>query len=815
MAEAADFQGTLPSAARRWLRRTGALVAAVPLLAGVVQLPAGPAAAQTAAQAPVRSPQADATGSRTVDVSLDSLSPAAPVDGDTLTVSGTLTNEGKQAITDAQVDLRVGPRLDTRSAIDAAAQRSGYQQGADGLTVGGKYVQKFAKIAPGLTQSFSISVPMKDLNLTSDGIYQLGVSLTGDTAAQPYPSVLGIERTFLPWQTETSDARTKTTFLWPLISTTHLTAETGSDEQQTRVFEDDELAKEIGPGGRLQQMLSLGSSLDVTWVVDPDLLASVDAMTRNYWIKSKDTLVAGRNQAVANQWLNELEKAVQGKKVVALPFADPDLASLAHNGKNVSGSLSHLKAATDVATDTVETVLHVTPTTEFAWPVNGAIDPSVVDVATSAGADTVIARSDSMRESSALPYTPSAARPIGGGTRAVVADARLSTAFQGDMTRAEDSTLAVQEFLAQSLMITLQDPGEQRSVVVAPQRMPTASQAQAMAQAIRTLSDGRWTQAQDLTAAARTKPDSQATTQVPSARSYPASLRKQELTVAAFEKVKETQAKLDSFKVILTLPDRVVTPFGRAIDRSMSTSWRGHAAEGYAFRTSVTTHLTSLTQSVQLIDKSDAQLSGRSAVIPVTVKNGLLQGVDHLTLRLTSKKPSRFKIGDGVYQELPVKVSGGHSQSFKFETTANVNGLADVVAQLYTEDGTPYGREMPFQVQVNEVTPTVMLVIAGGMLLLVLAGFRMYQQRKRAAARQAEQDAEDEAADGSEDAADPAAGAPGAPGRPGDDISTSDRHQGESGTGSGEHDPEQPSDPTPDTVAESADPSGTGERVDR
>ena len=40
-----------------------------------------------------------------------------------------------------------------------------------------------------------------------------------------------------------------------------------------------------------------------------------------------------------------------------------------------------------------------------------------------------------------------------------------------------------------------------------------------------------------------------------------------------------------------------------------------------------------------------------------------------------------------------------------------------------------------FDVKVTEITATVMLVIAGGVLLLVLAGFRMYTQRKRAAAR--------------------------------------------------------------------------------
>ncbi|MEV6499534.1 DUF6049 family protein [Streptomyces prunicolor] len=799
MAEAADFQGTCPSPARRWLRRTGALLAGAPLLAGLLQLsattPAG-AAEQTSAKA--------ASGSQTVSVSVDSLSPSIPTDGDTLTVSGTVTNNGKQTVTDAHVGLRLGQAVSTRSAIDTVANRTDYAQGVDGSEIGDKYTEKFAKLTPGVAEPFTLSVPVDKLDLGDDGVYPLGVSLSGQTSAQPWEQVLGIQRTFLPWQPDEADTKTKTTYLWPLISGVHMTAQTGSNEQQTPVFLNDDLAKEISPGGRLDQMLSLGKDLDVTWVIDPDLLASVDAMTSSYKIQGDgDTTTTGTHQAVAKAWLAELQSAVADKEVVALPFADPDLASLAHNGTSVTGSLSHLKDATDVAASTVETVLHVTPTTDFAWPVNGAVDPSIIKVATSAGADKVIARSDSLQETGGLSYTPSAARPIGGGTTAVVADSRLSTAFEGDLTRAGAATLAEQRFLAQSLTLDLQTD-KQRSIVVAPQRMPTASQAQAMAEALTTLQGSTWSESQDLTAAAKAKPDPSATTRIPSSSSYPSSLRKQELPKSAFEQIAATQDKLDNFRVILTDESRVVTPFGRAMNREMSTSWRGQAGEATNFRQSVLDYLDDLTNQVKLIDKSETKLSGRSATIPVTVQNNLVQGVDHLILRLTSTNPTRLKIKGRAYTEQPVTVNGGHSQSVKFTTSANANGKVGVTAQLYTEDGQEYGQAVNFDVKVTEVTATVMLVIGGGVLLLVLAGFRMYTHRKRAVARQAE-----EGPDGPDDEATEE------PEGPENPKSPQDRLKEESGTPSRADDPEQPSDPTPDTAPESADPSGTGERVDR
>ncbi|MEW2129216.1 DUF6049 family protein [Streptomyces sp. NPDC005435] len=788
MAEAADFQGTSASPARRWLRRTGALLAGAPLVAGLLQF-------STASPA-------QAAPSDSVSVSLDSLSPSAPTDGDTVTVTGTVTNNGRQTVTGAHVGLRVGPLLNTRSAVDAIARHPRSTQGGTGTEVGGKYTEKFPKLIPGIAEHFSISVPVDKLDLKGDGVYTFGVAVSGQTPARPWDQVLGVERTFLPWQPSDADTTTKTTFLWPLISSVHMTARTGAGESQTPVFRNDELAEEIAPGGRLAQMVELGKDLDITWVIDPDLLASVEAMAKGYRIDaSGDTSTPGprEHQEIARQWLADLQKAVTGEEVVALPFGDPDLASLAHTGTRVSGSLSHLKDATDVAALTVKTVLHVTPSTEFAWPVEGAVDPSIMKVATSAGADRVIARSDSLRESSGLSYTPSAARPVGGGTTAVVADARLSTAFEGDLTRADTSTLAVQEFLAQSLEVNAQTD-KQRSIVVAPQRTPTASQAQAMATALTALQSGTWSEAQDLSAAAKAKPDPNATTRIPSTSAYPSSLRRQELPKSAFEQIARTQDKLDNFQVILTDQSRVVTPFGRAINRGMSTSWRGHRADGNSFRSGVEGWLDDLADQVKLIDKSETKLSGRSATIPVTVQNNLVQPVGHLSLRLTSTMPTRLKIGGKAYYEQSVDVSGGHSQSVKFTTSANANGRVGVIAQLYTEDGQEYGDPVTFDVKVTEVTPTVMLVIGGGVLLLVLAGFRMYTQRKRAAARQAEQ--EGTAEEGTE-------GAPEQPGTP------EDRPAAESGSPSGEDAPDQPSDPSPDTAPESADPSGTGERVDR
>lgn len=754
MAEAADIQGASPTPVRRrWLRRTMILLAGTPVLAALVYSPA---------------PTAEAAQASAVDVQLLSMAPTSPVKGDTLTIEGVVVNNGSEEISGAHVGLRVGPTLADRSSIDEAAERTGFRAGNDPGEIDPAYAVKIDSLPSKVGRPFTLSVPVNKLELDKDGVYQLGVSLSGVTDSRPSEQVLGIERTFLPWQPEAAAKRSQLTYVWPLISTTHLTAETGSDETQTPVFLDDSLAEELKPTGRLGQMVALGRELPVSWVIDPDLLYTVDAMTKGYRVRVPGGRPAqGKNKAVAEQWLSALEAAVQGKKVIALPFADPDLASLAHRGKDVSGTLGQLRPATDKAKQAIETVLHVPASTDFSWPVDGAIDPSIVNVATSAGAHNVLTRSDSLQESGAIGYTPSAARPIGAGTTAIVADAELSTAFEGDMLSAANSTLAVQRFLAHSLALNLQKTGEQRSFVVAPQRMPTVSQVQTMAAALRGLQAGRWTQPVDLEAAAAAKPDPEAATQVPGAGQYPQALSKQELPVSAFEQIRTTQNTLDHFKVILAAPDRVEIPFGNTINREMSTSWRGRPEEARLYRAQVQEYLLGLTRKVKVVPKSDATLSGHSATIPVSVQNSLVQDVHDLVLRVKSANPTRLMFDDSGQAEQQVSVQGDHTQTVKFNANATASGPVEVTAQLFTKDGVPYGEPRTFTVEATEITSTVMLVIAGGVLLLVLAGIKMYASRKRVAARAA----------------------------------------AEENT--------QQSDESPDTGPQSTDGSGTGETVDR
>ncbi|CAM5735119.1 hypothetical protein SHIRM173S_04584 [Streptomyces hirsutus] len=84
-----------------------------------------------------------------------------------------------------------------------------------------KYTQEYAELVPGVARALQHlragrrAEPRRRRRLRG----RRG-SLSGQTAAQPWEQILGVRRTFLPWQPDEVDTRTETTaLLWPLVST--------------------------------------------------------------------------------------------------------------------------------------------------------------------------------------------------------------------------------------------------------------------------------------------------------------------------------------------------------------------------------------------------------------------------------------------------------------------------------------------------------------------------------------------------------------------------------------------------------------------
>ncbi|GAA1261957.1 DUF6049 family protein [Kitasatospora nipponensis] len=712
------------------------------------------AAPQALAAQPLHSALTAVSSDFPVTVTVSGVQPPVPAANGTLTISGTLTNNGSSPLKGVQAGLSLGhgkQPLGNRSTIATMLTRTDPTT-ADGKALNAPLGEKF-DLAPGASRSFQLPpVAMNDLKLegggpsaSANGAYELAVeALTTDTDGET-THVVGIGRSLLPYLPDAKDVQpTRIATLWPLTHAPELVAQTGSDADQTPVLRDDALATELGPDGRLGQLVTIGQSIpSLTWVIDPDLLDAVFAMTKPYRVQlpgrggepvrdDNTNTSAGQGQGVANDWLKKLRAAVaaNGSSVVSLPYADPDLASIAHNGSGQAGLEAELGRARTAGKVTVEGRLSVDVNDTVAWPYQGYLDPQVAATAQKLGDTQVLVSSASLPESRNLNFTPSSGRPIGNGLTALVADSTISDLFQSDLGSKEAATAAEQRFLAETLTVTLENPSKQRTLVAMPPRSLSVAGAQVLQASLAAAQDGKWAQAVSLDAVAATPADPQAATKVSSAEAYPADLRATELSSSDFAGVAGMQQQVDLLLRILTVPQRVSGPFSAAIARSVSTAWREKPTNGALYRTNAAGYLQQLHDAVAIPAKSNkVTLAGDSGLLQVSVANDLQQPVINLELRLSSAQQNRLNVSKAE----SVVLGPGQSTSARFLAQAQGNGLVQMTAQLWTvgPDAQPYGPEVKFYVEVTQVPSGVWWVVGAGVLLVLLAGLRIYLQRKK------------------------------------------------------------------------------------
>ncbi|WP_370149549.1 DUF6049 family protein [Streptacidiphilus sp. EB129] len=689
-------------------------------------------------------------------VSLSAIDPPVPQAKGTIRLTGTVMNSGSTPISGLQVGVKVDPdRLGTRGQIaDIASLSTPNDSDPPALTAKGA-TQSLGTLAPGATSSsFSLTVAISDMNLSMDsGVYALAVDATGSVNGSSPAQDLGIARTFLPLFSATDVKPTQIATLWPMVDTPRVQPQTYTDGQQPDqpVLANDDLTNELGADGRLGQLQSIGSSiaaLKPTWVIDPDLVNTVVAMSGNYRVATgNDTkgatptcacTQAGTGGNAASTWLKGMQTAVaglDGRQVLSLPTGDPDIASIARGTQQTGSLAASLKAAGSDLGQIGLNPLQVSADHSVAWPYEGYLDKSVVALARSAGATEILANSASLPDS--LTYTPNAARSLGGGVTAVAADSVLSSIFAGDLSSHSAQILAEQRFLAETLAITEERPSEQRDILVQPPRDMSASTAQTLANALKAAVDGKWATPVPYGTVEQAQPTKDAGTSI---AAYPGAVASSQLSSDALAQVAGVQQGLTQLEKILSRPDKLNAAFNGAVLRSVSTQWRDQGAAGEAYRDNTSSYLDSLQGAVSILltQGTTVTLPGSGkAKIPITVGNDLQQTVLKLEVRLSSDaSPARLNVDDPDTQ--PVTAQGGTKPTVRFTVTASANGQYQMVAQLYTTaDGRPYGEPVVFYVDVTSLPSGVIAVMVGGGLLVVLAALRLYWKRRKNAALEA------------------------------------------------------------------------------
>ena len=265
-----------------------------------------------------------------------------------VTVSGTLTNVGKLPISDIDVRLQRGDYAPYGNAL-----RHTLTEDQINYPTTLPFHHLATTLNPGDSTSFTLTVRIHGgdgdtLNINAPGVYPLLVNVNGrvsnsDSARLhdarvllPVLSLPGSDR-----QDPATVASRPTTILWPLA----LTPQEASyySFSSIAVLRNENLGISLGEHGRLRALLDAAGSLlkdhalnhSVCFAIDPDLLRTVDRMTRPYRVLNTpnnwhDGMHRGKHTKDAQSWIEDLRSFTANNCVIALPWSGASLATTTH-----------------------------------------------------------------------------------------------------------------------------------------------------------------------------------------------------------------------------------------------------------------------------------------------------------------------------------------------------------------------------------------------------------------------------------------------------------------------------------------------------
>src|SRR5713101_6217576 len=638
---------------RRWAAACAAVVLAVVPLA--VAKPAAAAAGQ-------------------VSVAITSISPGVARPGHPVTVSGVVSNMTDGAMSGLSVQLR-----SSGSALISRGDLTNYAAGnlPVDTPVAGAVAQLPGTLNPGATEQWTVSLPVREVGMTVFGVYPLAAEVDANGGA------LDTDYSFLPfWPGKSASGLAgplQIAWVWPLVGPPQRAA--------CPALLSNSLAASVAGTGRLAALLAAGStsaaaSANLTWAIDPGLLASVSAMTQPYSVGGSTTCAGTTSEPAsraARAWLATLRSVTAQQDFFVTPYNDVDVAALAHqgmdqdltyafgNGRSEARAIlgraqRPATAATDLARGQASLQAGVGG---MAWPAAGIADYGVLGSLAVNGTGTVILDSTMMPPLGQVNFTPSAVTRtpdgVGAELHVALADDTLTQILGTSSARTAGRPAAAgaatagasfateQRFLAETAMIAAEQPWL-RPVSLA--NLVTAN-----------------------------SPAGQVPRQQP-----PQQLSSHdELGASLLRQVRQLNVRLRLHGSILDPPDGAY--LSKAVAAVESSAWRGAsgARQASGLLERVSDYLASQERLVQIIEASQVTLGGQSGPVPISITNKLDQAV---TVRLSVQAPN-----DGRVTILPYKatvtIGAGQQRTIPVKVKAAAAGTTTLRLSLLTPGGTP------------------------------------------------------------------------------------------------------------------------------
>ncbi len=716
-------------------RGVGGAVAAV--LAGLLGGVAG---------APAAFGTTDDDGAPAAEVLITSITPRVLGPGEDLRIRGTLRNTGPTAITEPRVAVHLGnTQFISRFSLDL--WRSAGDQEALGPTV--HTVDLAAPLAPGASVPVDLLVPAGAIGLptrlTSWGARGLAIQVTDRSA--PAAGRLSVTRTFALWFPDQQVTATRVSILVPI-------AGPAIDPAGSWTTALDEATR---PGGRLAAVLAAtGGHTEVTWVVDPWL---IDA--------------APQAGGAAPGWADGLLEAMTDREVHLLPYADPDLAALAHAG---AGEL--LVTATRRAHDVARSSgLPDGARVQLAWPADPLPDQATAGLANSDRTRALVVGPGELLPPAVLTYTPTGRTQVavgGGEVTVLVPDERLSGALVTGQVLAAGSgspvtgAVAAQDLLAELAVITRERPADGRHLLLTVPRDWSPDPAVVDAQ-LGAILDAPWVRAEPVSALIGAADPEIDRGTLPSRE-----VARTEVSPGELDQARTAVSLREQLATILADPEGELGDLELELLAPASVAWRADPVGRAAAVSESRSATERLRAGVSVQPGPAVNLVSTSGDMPVDVVNDLDQEV---TLQVALVPGDRRLVAD---EAVPVTIPPRSLATVVIPVHAVQSADVDVRVELRTPDGVVIDDSSHFTVRVRAEWEGIGTAVIGGLLAIVLAiGLIRTIRRGRAGSRTApqarsgpdtlspEEDAERERADDSD-------GAPGPDPGEGDEPSSPD-----------------------------------------
>ncbi|WP_131740785.1 DUF6049 family protein [Actinomadura roseirufa] len=604
--------------------------------------------------------------------------------------------------------------------------------------------------APNAKQTFRFSVSAKALGLRTTGgmpaVFPIGVDVLN--ASQ---QVVGGVTTFVTsTPARAAYKRVAVGWVWPLMDRQH--------RADDRTFLNDQLATDVAPGGRLNELVSAASAspqTPVTWGIDPALVDDVREMaSHKYFVKPPGAEGADKPQsAAAASWLASLKAALSKSPYFTVPYADPDVVALVRYrmGEWVT------RASSPDNTGFVAQTLGAQPSAHIAWPPAGAAGRDTLDLLAKLQLKSGGSFLMGGNQFEDLPQGPANAvtslpTKTQGTKRTLVYDEKLSQIVSSGSRGPGGPLLTEQRFLAETAVIAAETPNLQRTVIIAPDRH--WNPAPGLAKNLLTYTKrAQWLNATPLKSFERPTP------QVRQFTNYQENYEAYELGEPYMRQVRGIAGRAATFRAVMTDPIRI--SYERAVLRTQSASWRFHSARAKQARDELAAELDHEMSKVSIVTTKSKRttLAGSDGNLVVTVRNSLRGQAVRVRLTAMSENDAKLRLGRPEQEVIPLR-PGEMVQRF-IPAKAAGNGNFRVYFRLEIPDDPrrrPFREDEIVTVHTAGYGRIALLIIGGGLaVLFVGVGVRAIRARRR---RKAEA-AGDGSGSGSAAAGGPGDGLPG------------------------------------------------------